>query len=303
MTREVSVSRAETLLPESERRQGWRVLRASGPAFFVTHAQLRRPDGKEFEWTSRRHRKGLGLIPSGARRRAHIFRRFPRGASMMSWWIGALFMVGSLCFALGSLPLYFGHVDPDVVGWTFFVGSIFFTTAAYLQFKEVVSAPEGVSAGASKPRRLRAYVGWTPHRIDWWATAVQLLGTVFFNVMTFSATRSDLSLEQEKLLIWSPDMLGSACFLIASWLAYSEVNDRVLPRSDGSVGWKISALNIGGSLAFGAAAVGSRYLTTTGEPADITLVNLGTFIGAVGFFIGAALLPVESAAESTQASL
>ncbi|MBI2706605.1 MAG: hypothetical protein HYX32_15130 [Actinobacteria bacterium] len=42
-------------------------------------------------------------------------------------------------------------------------------------------------------------------------------------------------------------------------------------------------------------AIAARYLRTTGEPANIALVNLGTFLGAVCFFVGAALLPVESA--------
>ena len=55
---------------------------------------------------------------------------------------------------------------------------------------------------------------------------IQLAGTVFFNVSTFAATRDDLSLEQGKQLIWRPDVLGSVCFLVASWLAYSEVCPR-----------------------------------------------------------------------------
>ena len=42
------------------------------------------------------------------------------------------------------------------------------------------------------------------------------------------------------------------------------------------------------------AAVASRILTSTTEVANLSLVNLGTFLGAVGFFVGAALLPVES---------
>jgi hypothetical protein len=55
-----------------------------------------------------------------------------------------------------------------------------------------------------------------------------------------------------------------------------------------------------GSIAFGVSAVAARYVTTTGEPANITLVNLGTFGGAVCFFAGAALLPVESAREGRE---
>jgi hypothetical protein len=41
-----------------------------------------------------------------------------------------------------------------------------------------------------------------------------------------------------------------------------------------------------------------RYVHSTGEIANITLVNLATFIGAVCFFVGAALLPVESSRDA-----
>ena len=126
---------------------------------------------------------------------------------------------------------------------------------------------------------------------------IQLAGTVFFNISTFAATRDDLSLEQERHLIWAPDVWGSVCFLLSSWLAFTEVSPR-LGRREPGVGWWIAALNLAGSVAFGAAAIASRYLTTTGEPANITLVNLGTFAGALCFLAGALLLPVESASRT-----
>ena len=107
-----------------------------------------------------------------------------------------------------------------------------------------------------------------------------------------------LSLEQERRLIWAPDVVGSICFLVASWLAYSEVNRGVVPRSDGSIGWRITALNMAGSVAFGVAAVASRYVRSDGQIANVPLVNAGTFVGACCFLIGAVLLPVESARES-----
>ena len=118
---------------------------------------------------------------------------------------------------------------------------------------------------------------------------------MFFNVTTFAATRADLTLAQERHLVWAPDAFGSVAFLVASWFAYSEVNRGVLPRSDRSTGWRISALNMLGSIAFGASAIGARYLRSTGELANLALVNLGTFVGAVCFLLGAILLPVESA--------
>ena len=216
--------------------------------------------------------------------------------------MGALFAIGSVCFALGSLPPYFDNVDPVVVAGTFFVGSIFFTSAAYLQFRESVSSPTGVEPTSPRPRRLAALVGWQPRSIDWWAALVQLVGTVWFNVSTFGATRTDLTTEQQRHLIWAPDVWGSICFLVASWLAYREVNPHLGPESDGSVGWRIAALNLAGSIAFGLAAVGARYLRTSGDIANITLVNTGTFAGAACFLAGAVLLPVESARDRAVAT-
>lgn len=187
-------------------------------------------------------------------------------------------------------------MDAWVVAWTFFVGSLFFTSAGYLAFHEAASAPAGILTAAH--RRRRSIVRWQPRRIDWWAALVQLAGTIAFNVSTFAATRGDLSSGQDQRLVWTPDVVGSVCFLVASWLGYAEVNRGVLPRSDRSVGWRIAALNMVGSIAFGASAIAARYIPTTGEPANIALVNLGTFLGAVCFLAGAALLPVESARDA-----
>ena len=185
-----------------------------------------------------------------------------------------------------------------MLGATFFIGSIFFTTAAYLQFHETLAAPEGVLADSARPGRLASLVGWTPRRLDWWSGIVQFVGTIFFNLTTFAATRDALSLVQDRRLIWAPDLVGSICFLVASWLAYSEVNRGIRPRHDGSVGWWITVVNMGGSIAFGAAAIASRYTRANGEIANVALVNLATFVRAVCFFGGALLLPIESARDS-----
>ncbi|MGY4642665.1 hypothetical protein [Cellulomonas sp. URHB0016] len=273
--------------------EGWTAVRTGGPGPFVTHAVLERPDGVQVEWTSRRHRKGLG-VRSPARQAADPARGAGR-ATASSWWIGSLFAIGSVCFALGSVPLYFDAVPARAVGWTFFVGSLFFTSAAYLQYDEAVHAPADVATVQRRPWRVRTLLHWHPRRIDAWAAAVQLVGTVFFNISTFVATQTDLAVDQARRLVWAPDVLGSICFLVASWLAYTEVNRGALPRPDRSVGWWVAAVNLAGSVLFGVAAVGARYLRSTGELADVALVNVGTFLGAVGFLVGAALLPVESA--------
>ena len=45
----------------------------------------------------------------------------------------SLFVVGSACFVLGSVPAYLNAVGGVADGVTYFVGSIFFTAASFLQ--------------------------------------------------------------------------------------------------------------------------------------------------------------------------
>ena len=140
------------------------------------------------------------------------------------WWIGVLFMVGSALFALGSAPFYPELVPPEVVGATFFAGSIFFTSASLLQLKQT-------------PR---------VDRLDWWAAVVQFVGTIFFNVTTFAALDETLSVQEQDVRVWAPDALGSVCFLVASALALAPVWARA-ERAGGSPSGTWSAPSSSGS--------------------------------------------------------
>ncbi len=48
-------------------------------------------------------------------------------------------------------------------------------------------------------------------------------------------------------------------------------------------------------------ALGAFTLPTTGEPVNLTLVNAGTFLGAVCFLVGAYVLLPAAAAREPQA--
>jgi hypothetical protein len=184
-----------------------------------------------------------------------------------------LFMVGSTCFALGSFPLYFENVSGLAVVLTFFVGSLVFTTAAYLQFRTGLSA--------------ESWFEWSPHDLAWLAAAIQLVGTLAFNVSTFFAIAPSLDTSTENHLVWAPDAVGSVAFLTSSVLALVVVGrDTGAVRRDRTVGWA----NMAGSIAFGLAALGALTLPTTDDLANIVLVNVGTLVGAICFFVGAALL-------------
>lgn len=197
-------------------------------------------------------------------------------------------MIGSACFAAGTVIAVSANLGP--AGIVFFIGSIFFTSAAYGQFVEVINGDRG--EGTSGGVRLLA---WEPRLIEWRATAIQFFGTLAFNVSTFFAMFEALSPEASKRLAWAPDVYGSIAFLVASWFAYREVvqNWRGKPEHGGE--WWITVLNLTGSVAFGISAIGAYVVPDDGELLNAAASNGGTFIGAVCFFAGAYLLWPEAA--------
>ena len=203
----------------------------------------------------------------------------------LDWWVAALFLVGSFLFAAGSFPPYAQLVDARVVGVTFFVGSVFFTSAAYSQFVQVIN-----TRGDSESRPRIRLVAWQPQRVLWWATLVQFAGTLFFNRSTADALLQNLSTEQVNRLVWAPDVFGSIAFLIASHLAWLSVRGRPWHVRRDDPDWWGAILNYIGSIFFMLSAIASVTLPTTGEVLNLTLVNSGTFLGAVCFFGGACLL-------------
>ena len=106
----------------------------------------------------------------------------PRGRA---WWIGVLFAVGSLCFLVAPFPGFLQAVGSTVDATVFFVGSLFFTSAATLQL--VDSIEEGSS------------------RLDLWSSRTQLVGTLLFNVNTFRALNAQIGNTSYDRLVWRPD--------------------------------------------------------------------------------------------------
>lgn len=204
------------------------------------------------------------------------------------WQVAALFIIGSACFMVGSIPGYVELVGATADGVTYFVGSIFFTLAALLQLL--------ISAGAVRPdARPRAGVQWRsavrePQNPAWWAGVVQFGGTLLFNVSTFSALHTSLTATEAYRRVWTPDALGSVAFLVASGLAFSDVAKPWLRWRPADLGWRVAMLNMVGSIAFGASAVAAYVVPTTGDLRNAWLANVGTLIGAVCFLVGALYL-------------
>ncbi len=255
---------------------------------FVTFVERVRPDGAVARWDSRRHRKH----PPGAPATGSTWWA-PRARG---WWIAVLFAVGSLLFALGAVPGYASAVGARWDTVTFFIGSLFFTAAGFLTYQEAVDAgPQPLHAA-----RRRFFV-FQPGRIDWWATAVQLAGTLFFNLSTGNALREDLSALAAHQHVGRPDAVGSVCFLVARARAWFEVCHGWTGWRPRSWSWWITLLNLIGSVAFGVSAVAGYINPATGQLHNAERSNLGTFIGAVCFLAGALLLlPERTEPERTE---
>jgi hypothetical protein len=213
---------------------------------------------------------------------------------LLGWWIAVLFMIGSACFAGAAAPGLSSVVPAAVLAVVFFIGSVFFTSAAYLQYFQSINAAR--PAGAPHRRRPLA---WQPARIDWWACGIQLVGTVWFNINTANAMRVGLTTRQQNLRIWTPDTIGSVCFLVASWLAVEEVCHTRWCVRRGDVSWSVAAINLLGSVFFMLAALAAFVRPATGDLLSASIANGGTFLGALCFFWGARLLLTEMAGTDT----
>jgi hypothetical protein len=243
------------------------------------------PDGVIVRWESRHHRKHLKGATAGSMWWAPTAR---------GWWIAVLFAIGSVLFAAGAVPAYARAVGSEWDNVTFFIGSLFFTSAAFLTYREAVDA----APSAVNPAHRRFFV-YQPGRIDWWATGVQLIGTLFFNVSTGTATVANLSAHTAHQHVWRPDAAGSVCFLVASVLAWYEVCHGWGAWRPRQWSWWITLANLVGSVAFGVSAVAAYVNPVTGQVHNVDRANTQTLIGAVCFFIGSLLLLPERTQETS----
>ena len=266
--------------------EGWSRKAGRGLGPFVTREEFRRADGAVMVWESRWHRKHPGGPPSGSTWWA------PRA---LGWWIAILFAVGSACFATGAFPPFAVAVGTNVDNLTYFIGSIFFTVAAFLLYVETASTDTHLD---SAHRRGIQFLFRVQHRrIDWWAAIIQLLGTLWFNRTTLSALLVGLGHAANHHPVWRPDVFGSICFLISSWLAWAEECHGSFAWHPTDISWGITALNLVGSVAFGVSAIAS-YVRPNGQIVNLAITNLGTFVGALCFLAGAVLLLPERTATS-----
>lgn len=189
---------------------------------------------------------------------------------MQSW----VFVVGAFLFALGSAPELSRVLGTFGANTSFFVGSWFFTAAAFLQ---LILSGAATTTDAKGPAI----------RSEWLAALIQFIGTLLFNVSTGAALYAH-TVKGQMHLVWNPNLEGSLCFLVSSTLAIMVLWQAGARWEPGSKDWLSGWLNMLGSIAFGVSAVGS-FVLDDGNTLDPNLANIGTFVGALCFLAASAL--------------
>jgi hypothetical protein len=275
----------------------WELIETRQVGPFVTRMEHRRPDGSTDVRTSRRHRKQFGpeqALASVEKQRPTLFLWRPR---VLNWWIAVLFMIGSWHFVSGSVLVLAGSTYAYLIDAIFFIGSIFFTSAGYSQYYQAINAAEALDKEGQESRSAkRRFFAWQPHRIDFWATFPQFLGTLAFNMSTFAAFINVQWLGYD-LLVWVPDYVGSILFLISGTAALFEFCHHFWCQQTGNITWWIVMINFIGCVAFMISAVVAFVRPDPIFDNLATWATLFTLIGAVCFFVAAYLMWPEMGAE------
>jgi len=202
------------------------------------------------------------------------------------------FVIGGSLFAIGA-GLAQGDVGgPLLPASVYLVGGVFFSTGGYVSLLQVVNGPrEGVDGSFAVGRWRWWAAEWG--RLEWLAALVLFAGTLVFAINLVDSFLTDLTPRQMDRLIWSPDMIGCALFLISGHLAFMELTGHWYwgwrPRD---LGWWIVAVNQLGSLLFMVSAVAS-FVHHDGDLTSAAVANWGTLTGALCFAIGGLLQEFE----------
>ncbi|MFI8287596.1 hypothetical protein ACIGBL_00490 [Streptomyces sp. NPDC085614] len=265
---------------------------SEGAGPFTTRVTWRPEGGGTAVWESRLARKRARLTvhaegEKGPRPRTADSLSVAR-ARRLNTIAAVAFAVGGALFALGAGLAQFGPGD-ITSAWIYFAGGLFFNTGGYTSLLQAVNTPHRDSRTGRLATRRWRWWSYEPARIDWLSTFVLFAGTLVFGVNLVGSLLNGLSAQQVNRLIWAPDMIGCALFLISGHLALVEVchgRPRLLVRD---LGWWIVAVNQLGSVLFMVSAVTAFVRPSTGALVSVAVTNWGTLLGAVCFSAGGVL--------------
>ncbi len=200
------------------------------------------------------------------------------------------FVVGGSLFAIGA-GLAQAGVDATTCASVYLVGGFFFSSGGYASVLQVVNEPADGSVG--RPEVPWRWWSREPSRLQWLSAVVLFAGTLVFAINLVDSFIEGLSPSAEDRLIWSPDMVGCALFLVSGHLAMVGIGGgwRVWRRRD--LGWWIVAVNQLGSILFMVSAVASFVRPSTGDALATGIANWGTLTGALCFAVAGLMQEFE----------
>ncbi|WP_170178378.1 hypothetical protein [Flammeovirga pectinis] len=189
--------------------------------------------------------------------------------------MSVLFMIGASLFMGASIGFLLPNPNSSQLNITYFVGSIPFTSAAFLQL---------LDASNQKGQSWQLLV-YRPQNTGYKAALSQWLGTILFNLNTFDAT-FNLTWQQSDFLVWTPNMIGSIFFMISAIYLLKDINFAFDSKNNefNSV-W----VNFLGCLTFLLSAFTSIYLPTAFPIWVVDFALINTLLGAFCFFLASAL--------------
>lgn len=201
------------------------------------------------------------------------------------------FVAGGSLFAVGA-GLAQAGVSPTTYLTVYLVGGVFFSTGGYTSVLQVVNEPADPDASetAGAPWRW-----WSrePRRLQWLSAVVLFTGTLVFAINLVDSFIEGLGATAEDRLVWSPDMVGCAFFLIAGHLALVEIGGGRRFWRHRDLGWWIVGVNQIGSVLFMVSAVASFVRPATGDELAVGIANWGTLTGALCFAIAGLMQEFE----------
>lgn len=257
-----------------------------GPGHFITYCSFLH-HGKRVLWLARQSRKGLLLHPDQTQ--VPLWQR-----PAYNWWTGAFFAIGSLLFMLGAgLSLIPNPLTAFQIAVVFFLGSIPFTTAGFLQNLQAANATDFSPSAPGPAGPLRLF-GWRPHSLGWLSTITQFIGTIAFNFNTFDAIDPSSGWYRQDLTIWLPGLVGSVLFLASGYFAFMETSHGYWSWKPRDLDWQIVFINLLGCIFFMTAGILS-YVPSGSELGWIAdVANIHLWLGALCFLIGSLLMMRES---------
>ena len=197
--------------------------------------------------------------------------RSSRRSALVNTVAATAFLVGGSLFALGAALAQAG-VNPTACATIYLVGGVFFSTGGYASVVQVRGEP----------------------RLQRTSALVLFAGTLVFAINLVDSFIQELTPAAFDRLVWSPDMIGCALFLISGHLAMTGIAGhfwRIWHRRD--LGWWIIAVNQLGSILFMVSAVATFVRPSSGDMVATGIANWGTLTGALCFAVAGLMQEFE----------